>query len=341
MTDESQQRLRKQDLSDVESSCLQDSGASTNVQADAHLGSPDGVERYRKRNLSIMYELLQLCLTDEALKNPRSNINEPFKNIPFHEVLCISLRKLKTAIRKSGGINHLRGKITELWQLRRRLNIPSKLKRPGAISEKFHRKLCKMVEDIVKDDARRIESNGRTSRTAREVALEARTTVENLVTSIIAKHDVEDTATAPSFADCDAPTGAASDQSETNTGAKADVLHSSSGCHQPPSTTNPSTYSNPSLESGIDHSNSNHSVQSPRDTINPVENPLHFVEWDINFSEENDFRLMDNPISVDELYDAIVRDFKLDTFPDNSIDNPDVHLNLEIPDEEEEKTLKH
>lgn len=212
--------------------------------------------------------------------------------------------------------------------------------------------------------------SGRRLRTPREVALEVRTALESFAKNATVMHNVEDTTTLPSFADCYAPTRAASNQPATYTSAWADVHHSSI-CHphphplpHPPPTTISFPFANPLLESGMDHSISSHSVQSPRDAIKSEENVFHFYEspnhhppltskpshhstkanqeGDIQFVKQHKIQHVDDCSDADELYAGLVKQFGFDKISIDIIYDPDFYSNLEIPGvEAKENMLNH
>nr|CDS35254.1 expressed protein [Hymenolepis microstoma] len=182
MTNDRHKRLRKQDLSKVNKSTSldkfedfddvyglhQDSGANwpkrscrrsslsgLNFPSNAQPRNHAEVERYRRRNLAIMYELIGLCITEKDLnKYCRSELRNSLEDLSYHEILRIACEKFKVAIGDIIRIKHVMRNIRELEELQRRLNMPSRIKRPAAISCNFHRKLREMVENMVRTDAR-------------------------------------------------------------------------------------------------------------------------------------------------------------------------------------------
>ncbi|KAM3173985.1 hypothetical protein ACTXT7_011455, partial [Hymenolepis weldensis] len=285
------------------------------------------LERQRRRELAIMYELLRLCITEEDLRNFTLNVNKRVAEISYSEILSISVQKLKAVIKEFSRINHVMKDIKRLERLNQRLNIPIRIQRPASISMEFHQKLAEIVEDIIKKDTR-------------QVALGAQTALANLAKDATIMHVIEDTINELFDVNHDGPT-------ETSLGVRGDVFHSSG--HYPKSglTANQPTCSSQTLKNSnddFDHNiliessqiNSGASIHLMRNGFqiirysnpDPVLTSVHFdysvdlsQECDINFYKDLDVPSMDKSILVDELYTGIIRDFELQNDPENFTNN--------------------
>ena len=113
------------------------------------------LERQRRRDLAIMYELLRLCISEKDLRTYlRLNINKSVEEISYAEILSISAQKLKSATRDYIRINHVMQNIEELERLSQRLNIPIKIERPAGVGDEFHQQIANTVKHIIDEDTR-------------------------------------------------------------------------------------------------------------------------------------------------------------------------------------------
>ncbi|VDL18573.1 unnamed protein product [Hymenolepis diminuta] len=316
---------------------------SANFRSHAQRKIHSEIERQRRRDFAIIYELLRLCITEEDLRNFTSNIDKRMENISYAEILSISVRKLKKATKELSGINHVMKDIKQLERLNQRLNIPTRIQRPTGISMRFHQKVAEIVEDTIKKDARIRKNNGRNLQTPREVALGAQTALANLAKNAAVMRVIEDTITESSRVNHNAPTETAPINPETSIGVRGDIFHSGGHYPKPFLTTNQPTHSSRTLKSGNDDFNHNIPIESSQidsaasihlmrnerhiskyPNPDPVLTSVHFdysvdtsQDCNITFYKDLDALSLDESILVDELYTGIMRDFELQNHPDN------------------------
>nr|CUU97862.1 hypothetical transcript [Hymenolepis microstoma] len=108
----------------------------------------------------------RLYLTEKDLnKCCPYNVRNSLENLSYQEILRIVHENFKEAFEDIIRISHVMRNIREPEKLRRRLNMPRRIKSPDAISLNFHRKLFEMVVNAVSTDARLMQRNERRLRT--------------------------------------------------------------------------------------------------------------------------------------------------------------------------------